>query len=583
MTDTSTPAGVFERKPQSGSYVAYTKSPSKVAIGIQVGDNVETVRVYPEVFVQEYTHIKVRALNPAERGDGLYVEFDPTSVPVEGTTLTKPINCSTQAGGPIEQALRWAMDHDAALYIGIEYRRKYKNLSGDVIPYDTPILTLRGFDDEGNSTDASQGTSRQNISKVLGVVGLADNPASTLISPEVQSDPLAWPSFRSNRIGKTPPPEWVRITRPDGAPGGAAVPRAQWRELTGTSTPGGIDINKLADAVAARLTPSNEPGVRRPSQRNARSAEGKRWEPYNSDGRVNPGSYAMSGFVATRSTALTVLEGMNYAEAANAEAEGRAPVLLTQQQISSGATKLASALQAVADDVQQHLTGLRANRVDGSSMVAGKLVAQAATRDVPMTRQVWDDAKAKRDWLDEIRTVAIGVGDAMMSDTAAHFDAVSAPTPVSDASGRGQREAARQNPPTDTASGPHRAAGGAGAEDAGKADHRTSANARDGQPAATPANRTVTPPATPDFTTASAATPVMSVRERNINVLQPLLKAANLQPQQVMPMLRRTFNVDQIDHIATENLADTVSTWMTDPARFRAAAQAEARTTPAAS
>ncbi|WP_042377285.1 hypothetical protein [Gordonia alkanivorans] len=556
----------FTRQTTGGTFIAYTKEPSRKPVSILVGDDVEQVRVHSEVYVQEYTSIKVKNLTPAERGNGLRVEFDPASVPVpEGRKpLSKAISTNTEAGGAIEEALRWAMTHDAALYVGLEYRRKYKTPDGDVIPYDTPILELKGFDADGKATRESQGTSLLNISKVLAVIGRVDKPESTLISGEVQSDPLTWQDHRDNRTGTTPAEGWVRITRPDGTPGGAAITRDTWRELKGTAqtATSGLSsdqLNELADLVAARVAPVSDPTITRPPQRSARSAEARRWDAYNSDGRVNPGSYAVTAAVAARNTALTVLEGVNFGEAQAAADEGREPNLLTQSEISTRATRLMGALSSVTDAVQQAMTGMRPNRTDGSHSVAGRVLAQVATRELPMTREIFDDVDASRAWLNDLQQAAIDVASAALSVTATHLEAVADPTPVGDASGRAQREVERQNAPQmqrgQTTSGPQVAA-----------------------------NRSIEEPPAPNFGTSDS--PVESIKARNVATIKPLLELAKLQPADVMPLLRQQFDCAAIDQINPENLAATVQAWTQDPSRFREAARAafdRATTTEAAS
>ena len=119
----------FERQRTGGSFVAYEKRPTKTPMPILVGDQPEKAHLYPEVFIREYPSIKVKALAPSDSGSGLAVQFDPESVPVpEGKPqLRRPINANTTAGGDIEKALRWALDHNEPLYLAIEYRRKYRN------------------------------------------------------------------------------------------------------------------------------------------------------------------------------------------------------------------------------------------------------------------------------------------------------------------------------------------------------------------------------------------------------------------------------------------------------------------------
>jgi hypothetical protein len=571
----------FSRQTTGGTFIAYTKDPSRKAVGIKVGDNIEQTRVHSEVYIQEYVSIKVKELSPTEKGDGLRVEFDPASVPVPAGSkpLRKGISANTQAGGEIEKALRWALDSDAPLYVGVEHRRKYKDPSGTVIPYDTPILELKGFGENGKATDSAQGTSLRNISKVIAMIGPVADPGTALISPEVQSDPLEWAQHRDNRTGTTPAEGWVRITRPDGTPGGAAITRNTWRDLNGAITPGGAfsdeQLQQLAQLVAEQIRPDASADRTRPPHRSTRSAEARRWDAYNSDGRINPGSYAVTGAIAARATALTVLENVNFAEANDAGAEGRTPRLLTQSEITAAATKLMSALESVTDTVQQAMTGMRPNRNDGSHMAAGKAVNQVVTRELLMTRDIFDDDAAKREWLASVQESAVAVATAALATTAEHFDAISDPTPVNDASGRGRRESARQNPPADTQPSGPPAASSSSSDSAAHEHHAPSGTL--------PANRDVTAPATPNFATTDNR-PVESVRQRNIAAIKPLLTATRLGANDVLPLLRETFRVSAIDEINPESLTATVAAWTTDPSRFREAARAAhgRATTPAA-
>lgn len=567
MSDTE-----FERQSTGGSFVAYEVQASRTGVPVAVGDSVEQVPVYPEVFVAEHPYIKVKELVRSDDGKNINVAFDPASVPVgEGKSpLRRPINANVAAEGRMAKVLQWALDNDTALYIGIEYRRKWKDLSGHVIPYDTPILELRGFDpDTGDSTDAAQGKSRQNISKIVAVACVVNDPRAT-ISDEAKSNPLLWKHFRSNRIGKTPPPEWVRVTRADGTPGGAAIPREQWRDLTGASSSTQIDMNALADAVAERITaanvqPTNAQPTRPPLQ-GAIAAEGRRWELYNSDGRVNPGSWAVSGALRLRDTALTVLEAVNYLEMDAAQAEGREPNLLSRDQITSVATAMMGALLGVVDQVQIRITGrAHANRIDGSHTTASKVVHQVATRDLPLHREVLDDATAKAAWLNAVRDLAAEIALNAVALTDAYANATTEPVPANDASGRAQRQAAKQNPPNEP-SGPQAAA----------------------QSQSRPANSAVTQPQTPDFSvtndetgapaaTATAPARVASVRERNVAVLEPLLAATQLRPIDVMPLIKEQFGVTRLDDVATINLESTVTAWSQDLQRFRDTAEAAYR------
>ncbi|MFC0313604.1 hypothetical protein ACFQNE_02930 [Gordonia phosphorivorans] len=544
-----TAPAAFERKTTGGSFVAYEARPSRATVEIKVGDGTEQVFVHPEVFIQEYPSIKVLSVAASERGNGLYVQFDPASVPVgEGKQpLTRAIAASTVAGGEIEAALRRAQETGRPVYLAVERRRKYKSADGKVISYDEPIMALRGFTEDGESTDAAQGVSKANISKVLALVGPADRADINLISSEARSNPLDWPLHRSNRVGKTPAQGWVRITRPDGTPGGAAIPREMWRELSGAATGGTAQlddaaVSRIADAVAVRMGAANDnPTISRPPQRTSRSAEGKRWDLYNSDGRVNPGSYAVSGLLAIRDTALTALGEACFTEQADADSAGRTPNLLTRDQISTTATAMMGPLSEIVDQVQTAMTGKPANRINGSSATAAKIIRQVVLQDVPLTVAVVNDPQLRAHWLTEVGEVGRVLAAAVLAATESYLDEVSEPTPINDASGRAHRQVDRQNDPVDP------------------------------RGAASPANSNVQRPPTPNFSVGDNA--VSSIRDRNHQALQPLLEAAGMQPEHAAPLLAEQFGTADLDQVDPELLAGRVQTWGQEPARFRDMAQ----------
>lgn len=533
----------FQRQTTGGTFVAYEHKPSRSPVTILVGDTTEQVFVHPEVFIREYPSIKVKALNPS--GRNLYVEFDPASVSVgEGKPqLSRAINASTEAGGEIEQWLRRALDTGTPLYLALELRRKYKNGSTQqVIGYDEPIMLLRGFTIDGENTDAAQGASKDNISKVIALIGPADRPDVNLISPEVRSNPIDWETHRANRVGKTPGQGWVRVTRPDGTPGGAALTRETMRDLSGTGGGGVANIDdstiaRLADAVAVRMGAANDdPTMSRPPQRGSRSAEGKRWELFNSDGRVNPGSFAVSGLLSIRDTALTALENACYTEQADAEQAGRAPELLTREQISGTATRLMVPLGRVADDIQSAMTGKPANRVDGSAITAAKIVRQIVVRELPLTVAIVADAAAKSTWLQGVAEAGRLLAAAVIAATDDYLNDVAEPTPITDASGRARRQVQQQNEPVD--------------------------------PKGAPANTAVQSPPTPNFSVNEDSQAAADQLQGTVSI-DGFLAKVGMAFEHVAPLLFERFGTDQAEQIDQQQLANIVSAWSGDPDRFR--------------
>jgi hypothetical protein len=461
----------FSRQTHNTSYIAYEARPSK-PVSVKVGDQMEAVQVHPEVYVREFTSIKVAKINEAradnQRTPSLHIELDASSIELEsGKTMRENFGGSIQAGGELEKAFRHAHANGIPLYVAIETKRKWKGRqSKEVISYLTPINELRGATPDGKGTEKSSGMTRENCSNVIVAVGPAENPAINFLSSEAVTDPTTWDLVRSNRDGTLPPTGFVRAITEDGSPAGAIVPRAG---LSGGTSAVAVDVEAIAEAVAAKLAsispaastdkplrsaaPTAAPVATRPVLRNATAVENKAWELFNTDGRINAGSYLVGAVRNTRAGAETLVENAIYAEHDAAEAAGREPSLLTTDEIIAATDMLTRQLLWAADQVQTHIIGKR-DRAARSHNEAGKWVHQMASRHYPLTREMLGDTEEARGvrnaWLGQIVTAASTQFENAMKIVAEYADEeYTTPVPPSDASREGARQAARQNRPVD--------------------------------------------------------------------------------------------------------------------------------------
>ncbi|MGB3674927.1 MAG: hypothetical protein WA988_10835 [Candidatus Nanopelagicales bacterium] len=462
----------FTRQTHNTSYIAYEAKPSK-PVSVKVGDRMEAMQVHPEGYVREFTSIKVARINEAradnQRTPSLHIELDASSIVLEsGKTMRENFGGSIQAGGELEKAFRHAHNNDIALYVAIETKRKWKSRGTDqVISYLTPINELRGATPDGKGTDTSSGLTRANCSNVIVAVGPAADPDKTFLSPEAVTDPTKWDLVRSNRDGTLPPQGFGRVLAEDGTPAGAIVPRAGL-DAGDTAVP--VDVEAIAEAVAAKLAakytsaPSSDrkgpasgpiaaPVVARPVLRNAKAVENKAWELFNTDGRINAGSYLVGAVRNTRAGAETLVENALFAEHEAAQAAGREPALLTIDEIIVATDTLTRQLLWAADQVQAHIVGKR-DRAARSHNEAGKWVHQMASRHYPLTREMLGETSeitsARNEWLAQVVTAATSQFENAMAIVAEYADEeYTTPAPPSDASREGARQAARQNRPVD--------------------------------------------------------------------------------------------------------------------------------------
>ncbi|PCK24374.1 hypothetical protein [Rhodococcus qingshengii] len=444
----------FTRQTHNTSYVAYSKSASK-PIQVQVAGQDSTVPVHSQVLIREFVSIEIDSIDDAratsQRQPTLYVKFNARSAKNpdgESVGLRENFGASIQAGGDLEKAVRHALTAGKAVYVAIETKRRYKNSAGEIISYLTPINELRGATKDGKGGSAS--ATRENCANVIAAIGPADAPTTNLISDEVTSDPSKWATFRSNHDGTQVPSGFVRVNTPEGDPTGAITAA----ESAPAAAPASVDVDALAEAVAARLhgaaptngTPASSGAVRRPALREVHSVEAKPWEPYNSDGRANAGSYLTASWRNTWSGAMILLTTAAYEEQDAAERAGREPRLLESSALASTATDLTEVLLAMADQVQTAVVG-RINRMDRSHGEAGKWVHQIASRLVPITLEMLSEehSEQREMWRKTVIAQAAAVFAAALHSVESYLDGqYDRPTPINDASRKAREQAGRQ-------------------------------------------------------------------------------------------------------------------------------------------
>lgn len=579
----------FTRQTHNTSYLAYERNPSKKPVPVKVGDGIENMRVHSDVFIREYTSIQVAEIQDAraanQRTPSLLITLDASSVQTEsGKTMRENFGGSIQAGGELERVFRHAHANGIPLYVAIETKRKYKGRqSGEVISYLTPINELRGCTPDGKGTEKAPGMSREHCSNVIVAVGPADDPTKTFLSPEAVTDPTTWEGVRSNRDGTLPPTGFVRALNEAGDPTGAIIPRTDLPAATGAT----VDVDELAAAVAAKLIENTGSGnqqsgnTARPAVRATKSIEGKAWEPFNSDGRVNPGSYLLGEIRNTRSGAISLIENAVYSEQESAQMEGREPQLLTAEQVSTAATALVRPLMWAADVVQVHITG-KVDRVARSHTEAGKWVHQIASRHIPYTLAMVGDSDesraAAKAWLNAVVADAKETYEVAMTLVTEYCDAqYGQATPPNDASRAGQRAAQRQNPPQDpTPSAPANDAAvseGSAAEpvqptapsepaaDADPAPAQQSAPAESSAPASSVQQDTPPPMVNDD----------QSLVTRWYRLLEVIKMGGH--PDKLKPLLITMFNHSELRRIPAAAFENALSAWESNPGAFTQVAQ----------
>lgn len=284
------PAGWYAAPDRKADYIAYTKK----AVSTPNADGQAElfrsqvfVRDIPSVLVKGAKHSTVSGRDGSPDLQTTSFTFDGASLAIPG--FTNDFNASLRGDDPAHKILMWAIETKNPVGVVIETARKYRNSDGDIIPINTPIHELRGAHADGAKGNAN--ITRNNCKNIVAAVGQPGNDQSALVTSEAESDPTEWVGLRPNRGGEYAPAGWRRV--PGGITQGAEAAAAK-NQGAGLAEDA---VENIAQQVAALLRPmvSSQNGGR-PPQRPAVATEDQPWKAWNSDGRLNGGSWALSKY-----------------------------------------------------------------------------------------------------------------------------------------------------------------------------------------------------------------------------------------------------------------------------------------------
>lgn len=407
----------FTRQQHPTSWIGYTAAPTKpTQIRLTADGGTVQKQVRPEVYVREFTSVKVKEIKVSDReGRGgtrsVSVTFDASTADTgSDKKLQHDFSASTIEGSDVHKAATYAHDNGMPLYVAIETRRRYKNKSGEVIPYTVPMHVLRGSNPDGSKGNSN--ITGENCANVLAVVGPADDQAKNIISAESATNPEEWDAFRYNRDGSAPPEGWVRVFTPEGEVGGAIVADENAPAPTSAAAP--VDAKAVADAIMAEMRGDSRRG--RPVQR-LHSVEAKPWEMINLDGRLNPASYVVQSIRWTRKDAVELVQSAAYADPDTAERLG-------DERLGRAATDLIKTLMWAANKVQETAVGYQ-KQTEPSWREAAKWVFQVASAEHAYDLAYVEDRDAGSQW---IKKVAATAGELYALALRMASDIVGAPT-----------------------------------------------------------------------------------------------------------------------------------------------------------
>lgn len=370
----------FVRQTRNTSYVAYESQPSKKPVALSVGDSPVNERIHPDVFINEYVQVNVKAITHSESTAN--ITFDAASVVTGSDKKMKyDFGANVKAGSPLLQLAQQALDTNRPVYAAMETRRRYKKKSTqEVIPWTTPIHILRGCKD-GPGSSANSNETGDNCSKVLAAIGFADDPQHTLVSDEVRSNPFKWAVSRDNQDGDLPPKGYVIPQGVNGEPVGGII------EAPAASQ----GVNVASDDVMAKLEALTK--MVSHLQRTTSEDTGKKpWNEYLSNGQINPSSYAVSQVRRTREDAVRSINAV-------------APSDATAVQLREWESELTGQLLWVADAVQKKVTG-QTDRMSKAHTEAGAWAAHVIKHENAFTAEMLTDLEVRREWAKQVRDAA---------------------------------------------------------------------------------------------------------------------------------------------------------------------------------
>ena len=366
------PTTAMNRPQHSTSFVAVESQPSQRPVEITVKGQDVSAPVHPEVFIQAYPSAKIKSIDV--NGDNTRVTFDASTIATRnGGTLSRDITVNTVTGGVCAEFAQWAKTQDIACFFGYEHRRKARNSNtGELIPFTTPIFELMGHTED--NPKATMEATRANLSKVLAVIGKADDADANYVSDEARCHPSEWETFAHNHDGKATPAGWVRPVV-DGKPAGCLIP-AESAPAPDTTAELGEIKSMMQDLL------------RGPSYSSARG-EAKPWMLKDAQGAVNPGSYAIGAVACTQRQAMSIINAVTAEQELSAEQR--------QQQTST----LTRVLLWAVDRVQRNVTGYT-DRIANSHKHASQQVDAVIRLEMPYRLEFLDDKTEGKKWANAV-------------------------------------------------------------------------------------------------------------------------------------------------------------------------------------
>lgn len=293
MTETpATPANNWYVEPERKTeFIAYHKDTVDTP-----DENGQPIRFRAQTLVREFPSVLVKdhktSTVPGHSGSPDLVTsnftFDAASLGIPG--FTNDFSASLRADDPAHQTLVWAQQNNAPVLLVVETARKARDDKGQPIDPHTTIHELRGA-----TADGKQGNpqlTRKHCKNVIVAVAQPGNMASLRVTSEAVSDPTEWVGLRNNSDGRYAPAGY--------RPGDGGIVSV----TPGTPQAGGATLGEDAvAAIVAQVADLIRPLVTdkangRPPQRDTIALEEQPWKPWNSDGRLNAGSWAMSKYRA---------------------------------------------------------------------------------------------------------------------------------------------------------------------------------------------------------------------------------------------------------------------------------------------
>ncbi|MFI5752932.1 hypothetical protein ACIBBE_45620 [Streptomyces sp. NPDC051644] len=270
--------------PEKGHpFIAFEKRPR-----LAPGPDGQSVRARPSVYVRELVNIKVADYKEKTKqtSEGEFVtgraSFDAASVGLEHN-----FGASVQIGSKAAQILADAFENKTAVTVVIETSRRARTKdSSEAISPLTPIHELRGI--VGDVTSAKAETTNHNCRVLIVCV-------NGEFTGELVSDPDEWEMLRENRDGLLAPAGWAVYE-------GAVIPP------TSTAGPGTVDVRAQVTEVLQSFGFSHPaPAARKGPVRATHAAEAKPWENWNTDQRLNHGSYLATAIRETYAMASQLI------------------------------------------------------------------------------------------------------------------------------------------------------------------------------------------------------------------------------------------------------------------------------------